>query len=135
MDMKEQKEEEQEEEEEGEGVGGGGGEGAGEGGEGGGEGGEGEKARVRSAPFGSDKNHLSFEVPDEYDRLGEDEEHVDEEDGMEVKDQAVEIVAHLKNQQTNFQSGIQQHIFRTTNISFGLTSHSFCPNSYVLMSD
>ena len=39
---------------------------------------------------------LSFEVPDEYDRLGKDEEHVDEEDRMEVKDQAVEIVAHLK---------------------------------------
>ena len=39
---------------------------------------------------------LPFEIPDEYDRLGEDEEQVDEEDGVEVKDQAVEVVAHLK---------------------------------------
>ena len=39
---------------------------------------------------------LPFEIPDEYDRLGKDEEQVDEEDGVEVKDQAVEVVAHLK---------------------------------------
>ena len=47
---------------------------------------------------------LPFEVPHQYDRLGKDEEQVDEEDGVEVKDQAVEIVAHLG--MTNISCGL-----------------------------
>ena len=39
---------------------------------------------------------LSFEEPHQYDCLAKDKEHVDQEDGVEVNEQAVEIVADLK---------------------------------------
>ena len=39
---------------------------------------------------------LSFEEPHQYDCLAKDKEHVDQEDGVEVNEQAVEIVADLE---------------------------------------
>ena len=39
---------------------------------------------------------LSFEEPHQYDCLAKDKEQVDQEDGVEVNEQAVEIVADLE---------------------------------------
>ena len=47
---------------------------------------------------------LPFEVPHQYDRLGKDQKQIDEEYWVEVKDEAVEIVADLR--MTNISCGL-----------------------------